>query len=70
MTWQKCPICYGTGIDKCIEGYTNTVTCNLCNGKRIIDTLTGEPPGEDILNKCVCTETSSRNCPVHDKGEL
>lgn len=25
---------------------------------------------EDILGKCVCAETYSRNCPVHDKGEM
>lgn len=46
MSWQKCPICNGTGID---PGPNNTMStcpvCTVCNGKRIISEVNGLPPG-------------------------
>jgi len=48
MAWQKCPICDGTGIDQCVNGYANTTTCDVCNGKRIIHVVTGKPPGKYV----------------------
>lgn len=47
MSWQKCPICNGSGIDP--HGYhsmTTTPTCGVCNGKRILSEINGLPPGE------------------------
>src|SRR5690606_9310459 len=39
--WQICPKCHGQG--KIHDTITST-TCNLCNGKMIISTVTGLPP--------------------------
>ena len=44
MSWQRCPICDGTGVTT--ESYTgSTITmCKVCDGHMIISTLTGKPP--------------------------
>ncbi len=39
MSWQKCPVCNGSGVVP--PFYTD---CSTCNGKRIISELTGKPP--------------------------
>jgi hypothetical protein len=41
MSWQKCPICEGTGVYNSISS-----KCPTCEGKRIISELNGLPPGE------------------------
>lgn len=46
MTWHKCPNCSGIGI--CSVPYigdlrSNSV-CTICNGAKIIHTVTGKPP--------------------------
>lgn len=45
MSWQKCPVCDGTGIDLS-KGTFNTAMpiCPTCQGKRIISILSGLPP--------------------------
>jgi RecJ-like exonuclease len=40
MSWQKCPACDATGM---VTFYTR---CTVCNGKKIISELTGDPPPE------------------------
>ena len=40
MSWQKCPICNGTGI----EPLTGYIQCKTCKGERIISSVTGKPP--------------------------
>ena len=49
MSWQKCPICNGTGNNPAFDGniYLNT-TCRTCKGKGIINELTGLPPKVEI----------------------
>ena len=42
--WQKCPICNGTGRD------VNYNYCTVCNGYKIIDTITGFPPVKEKNN--------------------
>jgi hypothetical protein len=48
MTYQKCPICDGSGMIP--EPYTATtvfnpkVKCPTCKGARIISSMTGLPP--------------------------
>jgi len=46
MTYQKCPICDGSGMIP--EPYTATtsfhVKCPACKGARIISSMTGLPP--------------------------
>ena len=50
MSWQKCPICDGSGNDPWIgeiplslSSYTKH-PCPTCKGTRIISQLTGMPP--------------------------
>ena len=50
--WQKCPICKGTGQDESWLVHNGTKSeCPTCNGKRIINTLTGNPPVDDRVEK-------------------
>lgn len=49
MSFQKCPICDGTGIDPSNFFSNNACpTCVVCHGKRIISEITGLPPGPDV----------------------
>lgn len=50
--WQKCPICKGTGQDESWLVHNGSKPkCPACNGKRIINTLTGNPPIDDRVEK-------------------
>lgn len=43
--WQGCPACNGTGVDPSVRlGSAAIPPCAVCNGQRIINTATGEPP--------------------------
>ena len=45
--WQLCPKCNGEGQVLSISYFSNNydkVICDLCNGKKIISKVTGEPP--------------------------
>jgi DnaJ-class molecular chaperone len=44
MSWQKCPVCNGTGEDamQCEGGRQRY--CKTCKGARIINEITGLPP--------------------------
>ena len=45
MSFQKCPICNGSGNDPFIvTGSQITYPCPTCKGARIIDEVTGIPP--------------------------
>jgi DnaJ-class molecular chaperone len=46
MSWQKCPVCNGTGVS--YGGLSSSATCPTCNGQRIISELTGKPPAYEI----------------------
>ena len=51
MSWQKCPICNGTGIEPGPFTTSNsTPICTICQGKKIISELTGLPPSYSIGN--------------------
>lgn len=39
MSWQKCPICGGSG-----SAGTTGLFCDVCKGEKIINELTGLPP--------------------------
>lgn len=47
-TWQLCPKCSGNGyyIDTGFNGTTvnASAVCDLCDGQKIISTITGKPP--------------------------
>ena len=41
--WQKCPVCLGTGIDNSIIIFNKKIKCTTCDGKKVINTITGNP---------------------------
>lgn len=41
MSYQKCPLCNGTGSELTFGGH---VACSVCKGAKIIHTITGTPP--------------------------
>lgn len=61
MSFQKCPFCYGTGLDPSSVGL---VPCPVCRGTRIIDELTGQPPylKETITTTKTCGNVSTKTC--------
>lgn len=53
MSWQKCPICIGSGINpNTLLTHNiptpNTHPCTTCKGFKIINELTGLPPKNSI----------------------
>ena len=42
--WQKCPICNGTGVVSGSMTMNSSSVCKVCNGKVIINKITGLPP--------------------------
>lgn len=42
--WQNCPHCRGTGIEQTGTFNTSNPICTVCNGKKILSTITGLPP--------------------------
>ncbi len=42
--WQKCPICLGTGIDKSNVTFNKKNKCPTCDGKKVINIITGNSP--------------------------
>ena len=50
--FQKCPLCNGTGQDESWLVHNGSKPkCPACNGKRIINTLTGNPPTDNRVEK-------------------
>ena len=47
MSWQKCPVCNGTGHSEGI-GFPTAGPCTVCNGFKIINELTGQPPYKTV----------------------
>lgn len=44
MSFQKCPVCNGTGIDPSPGTFNTVPVCPTCKGARIINELSGLPP--------------------------
>lgn len=49
--WQKCPICNGTGSEPTILLTTASQICTVCNGAKIISSLSGLPPANHSPEK-------------------
>lgn len=45
MSWQKCPLCNGSGLGLNEGLYTAIPICSVCQGQKIISEVTGLPPG-------------------------
>ena len=60
--FQKCPICDGRGnvtrVSGPPDGPTYVETCDVCLGKRIIHTETGQPPAKRV--EPLVTEASDK----------
>lgn len=67
MSWQKCPVCNGSGT--AFNPHTmNTVdACPTCNGQRIIHDITGKPPvvPGTTIPMCLCGTSLKSSCPQH-----
>ena len=48
MSWQKCPLCNGSGIDPTVLLCNRIPICAVCKGQKIISELTGLPPLEQM----------------------
>lgn len=46
MSWQVCPLCGGSGVTRAYQH-----RCEVCDGHRIIDEQTGQPPNITRMNK-------------------
>jgi len=44
MSYQKCPICNGSGQSTTFSGTSINTVCPTCKGRRIINESTGLPP--------------------------
>lgn len=47
MSFQKCPVCEGTGQ---VPRFGTNPVCHVCNGHGIIDEVTGQPPLSNVVN--------------------
>lgn len=48
MSWQKCPLCKGSGVDPNPGTYASIPICDVCKGAKIISELTGLPPNNTM----------------------
>lgn len=48
IMWQKCPVCNGTGRGFDPHDGNTSCDCKVCNGRGIINQLTGNPPGPNV----------------------
>lgn len=48
MSYQQCPTCYGTGLSYTGTGSKPFVSCPVCKGQKIIDSVSGLPPLEHV----------------------
>jgi hypothetical protein len=71
MSYQKCPICNGSGNDPFIlTGSMSYYPCPTCKGTRIISELTGSPPiVEEKHNLFEPLKTSNQN-PTQDVSHI
>lgn len=66
--WQKCPICNGSGNVLSGFGSLQTKICTVCNGKKIINELTGLPP-TGIAIKEIAAEKDFRDANMESQQE-
>lgn len=64
--YQKCPLCNGIGIDQTSAFTSKDITCPACNGQKIIDEVTGEPPNQ-VDPVCACTCPQGNLCEFFKK---
>lgn len=55
MSFQKCPVCNGAGVILPMASGVN-VNCSTCEGKKIINELTGLPPKITVTSGTVYPE--------------
>lgn len=73
--FQNCPHCNGTGLEQYGTHGTSSPTCTVCNGQKIISSLTGFPPNaltieRTMLTAPVVAPSEEVKLPFNDKGEI
>jgi DnaJ-class molecular chaperone len=63
MSWQKCPVCNGSGSNY-NNLYQTSGLCSTCNGHGIISALTGAPPA--FQKYITSTGTGDAKLPIFD----
>ena len=65
MSFQKCPLCNGTGLSPFPNMYSSNTSspCPTCEGHRIIDDKTGKPPTQPS------TQTTTQDVSNIQTGE-
>lgn len=59
MSWQLCPLCGGSGIDRSVVLSSAIPVCGVCQGKKIISELTGLPPVYSPINSTSTQDVSN-----------
>lgn len=56
--WQLCPKCKGNGLQEGMYGTSfRSSSCDLCNGYKVISSLTGIPPMTTTSNSSSITKS-------------
>lgn len=67
MSWQKCPICDGAGHVGI--GFPTGAICSVCQGQKIIHSVTGQVPYKIVTTTGVLLDKPGTGEPVRGKVE-
>lgn len=70
MGWQKCPVCSGTGKISNTINSAVMVQCHTCNGRGIINELTGLPPKVSSRENLLVDQSDREDCDNVNSGDF